>query len=381
MNQFSTGEGIREVFEVQLNEVQNSHKAIIRQAPQSCKHMVSSENFGNYLMALAKELEPDGQPRPKEANCLLLTSVHAMALHMQHKRKAGVSYFAVKVYDPNNTASYKRVEKLKPEDLSSLKLQQLMISPELITHYGEAENAPLSMMAVSLNDHVQPKMNRGATEPSPESMRLTLDCGAHAEFEAMLASANKEPKALFDLLQAKSSASGVPAFHSTLRDDHDKTVKPFAKAVLNSDLDETQKVELLAPKNVNGAPGLFVALQRGHSETVRAFVQAILDSNLGEEAKTALLAAKNSKGVPGLYIALKEGHTETVKAFTETVLRSNLVEPQKIELLEAKTTGNPVSGLALTVASKKLRPTLNEFRDVVRSSQLSAEAKNRLFSD
>lgn len=123
--------GIWSKFDGRLSAADDAFNKVLREAPEGCKHVVSSDQFGSYLTALAKTLEhvPDGPDRPKEANCLLLTANHAMALHLQRKSKAGVNYLAVKLYDPNDTAAYKRVTRLTPESLGSLDLNAMMIRP------------------------------------------------------------------------------------------------------------------------------------------------------------------------------------------------------------------------------------------------------------
>ena len=59
-----------------------------------------------------------------------------MALHVEKKSKTGVEYFSAKVYDPNVTASYRRVVKATPEDFAGLTLKDMMIKPQYANFYS-----------------------------------------------------------------------------------------------------------------------------------------------------------------------------------------------------------------------------------------------------
>ncbi len=335
MAQFSTQEGIQTAFGDQWDEVDFAFSRAIREAPQGCKHVVAPDELGRYLTALATTLQaiPQESDGPQEANVLLICGNHAMALHVQRKNKSSVDYFTAKLYDPNTTANYKRVEQLTAQGLRSLKLEDMLFGPH---HYGG------SMGMVSLDHHLQPQMDRGATLPHAKNMFMALRCGVYEDVEAMLQSSTRIPTDRFKLLQAESAESeryGLPGLYVALCDGHAETVKRFAETVLSSnDLGREKIVELLAPKSRDGTSGLFMALQNGNTETIKAFAQTVSAShNLGPEEIVELLAAKSSDGTPGLFMAFQDGDTETITAFAQTVSSSHNLGPEEmVELLAAK---------------------------------------------
>ena len=67
-----------------------------------------------------------------------------------------------------------------------------------------------------------------------------------------------------------------------------------------------------------------LAFQDGHAEAIKAFVDGVLESNLDNAVKKELLLAKNADDVPSIKIAFQNGHAEAIKAFVDGVLASNL---------------------------------------------------------
>lgn len=345
--------GIWSKFDGRLSAADDEFNRVVREAPEGCKHVVSSDQFGGYLTALAKTLQhvPDGPDTPKEANCLLLTANHAMALHLQRKSKAGVNYLAVKVYDPNDTAAYKRVTRLTPESLGSLDFKAMMIRPELQTEYAGDHAEPLSMVAVCLDHRLQPTVDRRKAVPSATNMQVALRCGANDAVHAMLesAAASQSHEELLHLLHATSPVVSRPGLYLAFEDDHAETVRLFSQSVLKiQNLDDAEKVSVLQAKNANGVPGLFFALDLNLAKTVRAFVRAVTESSLSQGQKVGLLTARcpdnadlpqSCRGRSARAAGRERGRTDAVEAFCGAVedafLSSNLTEAAKAKLLSA----------------------------------------------
>jgi hypothetical protein len=377
VRELQSQEAVEKAFAGRLSEVHHTHERWLREASPDCKHVVSSENFGQYLAALAHTLKaaPDGQHTPNEANCLVVTTDHSLALYMERKSKAGLDYFAAKVYDPNDTASFKRVEALTPEALQSLTLQQ-MLKPGAFEYYAGGANKPLWTAVASLDARLKPQMNNSAaTSPSVERMAVTLSSGAFNELTAMRQSL--PGKQLVQLLLATASGP-EPYFSVTLQRGHTETAKAFIEIVLQSDLGNSEKVGLLAAQRRDGAPGLAMALQRGHGDTVKAFAEDVLSSDLDNPSKTELLAARRIDGVPGLYVAFQEGHTEAVTGFSESVLNSTLSDAEKVKLLTART-DRGVPGLLMAFAEGRTE-TVKGFAEVVLNSNIDNKLKVQLLA-
>jgi hypothetical protein len=392
MKNFSTEQGIRLEFNStkKVAEVDAAFIKAYKEAPQGCKHLVDSHDLGRYLTALATALNvapQKGQETPKEANCMLLTESHAMSLHVERKSKEGDVYFTVKVYDPNDTAHYKRVERSTPQDLGDLTLASLLITPEDIEQYAYGDEA-LSMVAVSMDHRLQPEMDRSATVASPVNMYLALEHGLRDEVVAMVQSASQAPKELFVLLQAKRwqadrDVFGIGLAEGLIAGETD-TVKAYIDAVVRANLSEGEKIELLAAKDAYDELGLYRVLNRGQTDTVKAYVDAVGSANLSdlsEGAKIELLAAKNADDEPGLSMALNRGQTDTVKAYVDAVLSANLSdlsEGAKIELLAAKDADD--EPCLFTALGNVETDTVKAYLDAVVSANLSEGAKIKLLA-
>jgi hypothetical protein len=385
MEKFSSAQGVSLEFNSakKFAEVDAGFNKAYREAPQGCKHLVDSRNLGRYLTALATALmvaPEQGQDTPKEANCMLITRGHAMSLHVERKSKNGVAYFTAKVYDPNETAHYKRVERPTPEALGDLTLASLLIKPERIKSYANGAEA-LSMVAVSMNHGLQPQMDRSATLASPLNMHLALLCGLRDEVVAMVQSAPQGSKELFVLLQAKPSQAESNGLLSSglgigLQNDHIDAVKAYIDAVLKSDLSDKAKTELLATKRGDGTPGLYMGLQQGQTDTVKAYVDAVLKSDLPDISKVELLAAKKADGLAGLLVGLHQGQTDTVKAYVDAVLKSDLPDISKVELLAAKSADGK-TGLGIGLQNDHI-DTVKAYVDAVLTSGLPDIYKDEL---
>jgi ShET2 enterotoxin, N-terminal region len=374
IQQYGKLSDIRKAFKGKLANIHEAYHKSIREADPGCKHVVSSQGLGAYLHSLAKALEGAHQGGgPSEVNCLLLTADHSMAIHVQRKHKDGVDYFAAKLFDPNVTASYKRAVALHPEDLSGLQLQDMLVHPEVINSYAPP-GQPVPMVAVCLDNRVHASIDRSSTAATPGNMDVALCNGVPDEVRAMLRSAS--PETHFDLLQAKSSLTGIPGLNRALQDGHTDTVRVFMECVGALQLPDDKKLELLVAKRPDGVPGLSMALQKGHADTVSTFVESIVALKLSDHDKIELLAAKRADGKPGLFMAFQEGQTEAVTEFVERVLASELPDDQKLNLLVAKEpTGN--TGLQRARANAHSE-TVNAFVNKVQTSRLPQEMKDAL---
>jgi len=326
MAAFSTAAGVEGRFDAKLVDTSAQFQRLLHDAGERSKHLVGSENLGRYLESLAQALPAPGENGPSEANSLLLTNQHAMALHVQRKRKDGVEYFSAKLFDPNSTAAYKRVEALHPQDLQRLTLKDMFVAgwPNA---YCLPNQSAVSMVAVCLNERLRlPPTAGGPIPTTAENMHSALRMGMVGPIRLMLsdlASRQSMPQAeLFNLLQAKLEGHHQSGLHLALAWGHGaKTAAAFVNAVAALEaLPIELRLELLAGKRSDGVPGLYVALQEGLPVTVKAYVQAVTAAKtLSHGQQAELLAAKKANGTPGLLIALKNGHTGTVNAYVEAV--------------------------------------------------------------
>ena len=345
MPKFSTEEGIIQVFEGHLDTVGDLYDDALLQLPADCKVLLQGNHLGQYLNAMAMLLDEAVEQHggPTQANCLLITPSHTMALHLERKAKHAVRYFAARLYDPNSAASYMRVVKANPDEFCELTLERMMLRPQSSAFYAGGHAAgPIPIAAVSLDQRLKPLVD-SRCELSSASLYIAMRLGLSHDVERLLVESEKThpaPHAYFDALQATVKLHGeksAPALHIALQFGQSDAVDLFSRTVIASHrLDRTQKVELLAARRFDNLPGLFMTLRNGHRDAIAAFAKAVLSSDLDSSDKADLLAAKRSDGSPGLFVAFYNGHTQAITSFAEAILDSNLEPQAKADLLAAR---------------------------------------------
>ncbi len=400
MKVFSSKAGIHAQFDQQLAHYNKAYLQSIQQAPPACKHVFDGRQLGRYLKALAEALEEtqknkaESQQESVEVNCLLNTDNHCMALHVQRKMRQQQAYFAVKLYDPNRSAHYKRVVKPTAQELGGLQFNDLLVDSNQIKLYSLGLNKPVPITAVCLDSNLQPAMDRNIISASAENLHLALFDGSLIDvqhiLEATAENLNPQPsksRAHFELLKARYRPHGTNGFFMALHNGHAETVKAFTQWVLNADdndLNKADKVNLLSAHISDGTQGLFMAFQNGHAQTVKVFTLCILNAEekaLSKDAKINLLRACKSNGTTGLFIALHNGHTPTVTTFMHCILNAadnHLSKTDKVNLLNART-DDGVSGLQLGLHNG-FAETVAAFEASIKDSLLDEITKATLLS-
>ena len=344
MADFASTDRIESRFQSRLSELNAAFASASTRANADSKHVLREDRLGRYLAALADGLAMPAAGERTEVNCLLSTSGHAMALHMSRKSRDGIDYFSVKFYDPNRTASYKRVEALTADALRDLSLTDMLLSRAPQGIYADGFDARATLVAVCLDPNLRPKVDRRITRPSVDAMHLALSDGSVEDLRQMLARiATKKnacsPKAVFRLLRADSVYAGAPGLHLAMGGGHAETVAVFVSAVLGATaLTSEQMVELLAAKRSDGVPGLMSALQCGNAAVVKVYTGAVLNAEgLTKSQKIDLLSGKRSDGDPALLFALQCGKPSAVEAYVRAVLtHPEFSNSDKVDLLAAE---------------------------------------------
>lgn len=382
---FSQEAGIRTRFDTQLKKIESEFEDAIRNAPQGCKHVITSENFGQYLQSVARVLTqaPRAVDSPAQANCLLVTTDHAMALHLEKKYKDGVQYFAGKVYDPNDTASYKRVEQFTAEGFADLRLEDFL-GASAVRGYALDSTQPLLMAAVGLDHSVEPSMARTVHANPVGQMHIALAYGLHHDVAMILDAArdNLTDCPLFDILQARSDAHEAPGLFVALEYGMAGSVRVFVDFVLGSSaLTPDQKFNLLQASDDLRVPGLHLALQNGHRHAISEFIHAVSSTDaLSKQQKMALLEAQFHDGTPGLFAAFENDQAESVKAFSDTVHSATwLSASEKVRLLLAiADNGGSTTGLYMAFQDGSTETVCLFTESVLSARSLSSTQKFKL---
>jgi hypothetical protein len=381
VDQFDAAASIRAMFSGQLAALCDDHDVAIARAPQHAKHLVHATQFGRYLSAMATALgSVAAAGEPADANSLLIAANHVMAAHVQRKTKNGQAYYTAKVFDPNHTANYKRVEAQHPQDLERLQFKDLLIDPNAGDDYAPpGETLTLAAVCVEHNNlHMSQlqctPLNPGQQLPRASDLFLALGNGLHEALTAMAQAladhAGMTAQELLGVLSAKDPG-GTPGLHMAMQEGHADTLRVFSGILQSAELPIDDKARLLAARDAAGTPGLSVAMEDDHADTVRAFGEALQLLNLPHSQAVPLLAAKNNQGDPGLWFAMQQGCTDTVHAFGAALKSLGLPSNQVAQLLTA------IDGKGIPALLMAMRfghaDTVKAYGNAIQSLELSSQ--------
>ena len=337
-----------------------------------CKeaHLVDIDMFGGLLASQFTELAKAGPGAPPR-RMLILSDSHAMACELKFKQdQSGHPVYAVSFYDPNLTATHRRVRLGDLKSVEALSMHDLINDPRLVAEYYGGQSLAMVMVvpdegAAIGSSSSTPRLASEATgkrqlTSGPERLEHAVGAGTEGanvaplpdisanhlfqlldnNFIGDLPQAFKQIDAMPDVEQqvavlAAVNSQGVPALAKLFvgGDDNTQAVSMFATAVLSSEvLSSSQKTELLMarlPEPV-ATRGFLVALVYGQTEVVTAFMHLVLNSPaLSPEEKCSLLEARATGDLDFLNGTIDRGHGNTVIAYQEALARSTL-SPQMI---------------------------------------------------
>lgn len=380
MNRFSHADGVEDHFENNMDEWEGAFGEMICHAPAASKHLVGENQLGQYLAGMAQALD-DGQGTngPTEGNSLLISHDHVLAVQVERKSKNGVDYFSAKLYDPNNTANFKRVEAQRPDELDGLCLSSLLIKPQRMGEY-RVQGRALAMVAVCLDPALQIPLHQAKCLPDRESdqppsaqeMHMALFFGLASAVEGLARADAPQTlaqyQAVLEILEAKDGA-GIPGLHKAIRLDYGDTVQAFGERVRSSGLSNQNKIRLLSAKSPTGDVPLAKAARAGATNAVAGYAQVVLHSGLPPAAQAELLAAKDSHGVPAMALALEQGRTDAVQALGAAFAAAPLPKHMLMELLLARNAqGQSAEDVAYAHPDPKL---LKAYHEIVKNAPLS----------
>ncbi len=395
MHAFSNYAGLKSQFEGSLKPLEAEFNRLMKDTPQSNRHVVSDDRFGFYLEALANALQgaTEKTENRSSVNCLLLTGNHAMALHVEKKNKNQRDYFSVKLYDPNTTANFLRVERAMPEDLRSLKIKDLFLNPQCINDYNDSkgDTQSLSTMAFSLDPLVKPIFDRKPTMPTPANMFLALSYGSLDDFNEMADTVNQSKLSnseKVELYNAKSNTSKITGLQDAFYQGNTEMVNAYTikiEELRKSVGDRVQRASISAllfsrpiDNSIYNFPGLHAAIYFGHTKTAKIYIDRCLTLKLNPLTIKSILESRFN-GTPGMHTAFKKNLIKIIKNTTEAVLLAKTINKKiKFEVLQAMSKdGKP--GFSLPFESGHT-PMVTMFTDLILSSELPHPRKIKLLS-
>jgi ShET2 enterotoxin, N-terminal region len=378
-------QAIRAAFEGELAGLHERHRLFMAETPESAKRLVCGSGLGGYLAQVANALREQPPPcrgEPRQADILLNTINHALAIQVQRKLEPdrGGEYFSVSLYDPNRTTNHSRVEAAHADDLQRLELSAFIPSHIVADYaFGSTE---LHMAAYCRGADLKPDASPiRESEPVQLGRQLSMAMRGNlgSAVEALLAELPKHSLAGQRAILGGARIQGATALYLAMQEGNAAPVKAYTGALLGTDLTPRDKQALLRG-GTDEAPALYIAMQRGQAEAVAHFTQAVAaTTQLNARQKVALLAGKRDNGHCSVAMALLKNQAAAVAAYGASVLQCEaLSADQKLELLRADD-GNGEAALAQAMSDRTpARDAINAFCDAVTRSDLSAAHKAEL---
>jgi hypothetical protein len=285
----ATSETVLSTYDQRLVSLEAHFETAYYKADSHTKHMIANDQFGNYLTALAHQLDArSAQGNFTEGVSFLMCSKdHLMTGSIQRKvendpqsQNFGLPYFAVTLFDPNVSNTHVRVLRATPDALQNLKITDML---EHAKEYHR-KNEDLTLVAVCKEEdinlgvsqlHFTPQ-GQGAS-PSKRMLQFIFD------------------DQLYDAIAELSPA--LKAAHQTM---------PAADFL-----------ELLEMKNKAGFPFLYRKLYENDAPAVRAYGQLLQALQLPPEQMQQLWTAENAKGKAAIHMALGKDKSAAAKAWLE----------------------------------------------------------------
>jgi ShET2 enterotoxin, N-terminal region len=305
--------------------IEDAVVAATARIPPDAKHLIKANRLGRYLAHVAERLEATGG---SEANVVLLSSVHVMALHVQRKQRkageanAGASYFAVKLYDPNRTSNHTRVEVASPRALEGLRFKDLNRDAPVHVEGGSQGHLMAACQDLALS---MPQAEL-ASSVNGQALFLALTMGLCDALDATAATLRAIPgplpqEALAELLSAPADGIAPPALNVSMQLSGPGVIRSYA-ALLRVAVDRLRMApqrltELLKAETHAGVPALHAGMACGNAHTLREFGPAVAQFALPRSTTIELLAARDADGITALYASSRDGHAEVVHAYAD----------------------------------------------------------------
>ncbi|EQB7292858.1 ShET2/EspL2 family type III secretion system effector toxin (plasmid) [Escherichia albertii] len=363
-------------------------------------YFVENESWGEVIYNVFRQMEQE----KKAYTALEIHSPgHTMALGIKIK-KDKENKLVINFYDPNQTATHKRVffctkniidvRKLTAYDfLSEACLKCYGLKEETLSLFVDKtksiENNNVSIkklpdnllqsvvinfaMGAGLREIIKKTYNdsqfSGLTISQMESLceaknvnhvpglLLALQNGndnAIDEYGVLIKKSNINKEKLIHILSARTVEGTIPGLYQALQNGHAQAIKSYGKLVLDN-IDENRDLEYLLSAfkcesygSNKYTPGLFAAFQNGHADAIRAYCDVLKNSNLTRSEIIRMLEARNYDGAPGLLFAYQNGDINTIQFFFDSLVMLDIPKDIIEELLTVK--HYDFTGLSLAIS-------------------------------
>lgn len=392
-------------------------------------HLVPLQNWGEFVAGQLKSLEAAGDPAAKQ---LLVGSVnHSMALELKVKPDAdgnGMRYVA-NFYDPNLTATHKRMASNDIAHFEALKISDLLLDRSTLDDYFGDESIAMVMALppggpASLPARPGAEPERRLAGPVPPLDRSVIDplltygfAGTLRDIKDQVVELARQDPAKAEHALAVQSWDGTAGLTLAMVDGHKHAVGAFVDLVAATGLPKPVQMSLLkaqAPENLlnidsvmgtawlesaraycdglarhpslngndrallmdlrdaNGLSPMAFAMISGTPDTVAALAAQIAHLDVAPETRCRMLIARDGEGVQALGDAMACNAADRVAAYVTAVLDSPMSDQEKMHVLQADA---PPGGLLTEARQQGASLAIDAYRNAVRGSTLPASAK------
>jgi hypothetical protein len=336
---FSSKDAIRKNVQP---EAEALHFDLLTRSPDV--QLVPLDQWGGFVAQQLKSLEAAGAPAARQ--WLVNSGNHAMALELKVKQAPSGKRYVARFYDPNLTATHKRMGSNSIAEFEALTVTALLNNPSLQQAYFGKESVAMVVAlspggATSLPPANDP--DRRVAGPIPPLDASVMDpllaygfAGTLRDLKQQVVELASQHPAKAEHLLAARGSDGSPGLSFAVLDGHAHTVGTFIDLVAASGLDKPAQMRLLAAQARQGELGLAEAVGKGKPEAARAYVDALDRHPLLEASDKAQLAAtRGPDRRTALVHALVAGRPETVAALTAWVARLDVAPQVRCDLLVA----------------------------------------------
>lgn len=312
--------------------------------------LVPLGQWGGFIAEQLKSLEAAGAPAARQ--WLVNSGAHCMALELKVKQgSSGVRYVA-RFYDPNRTATHKRMGSNSIAEFEALTVTALLNNPSWRqAYFGKESVAVVTPLppggAASLPPARDP--DRRLAGPIPPLDVSVMDplltygfAGTLRDIKQQVVELASQSPAEAEQLLAGRGSDGSPGLSFAVADDHAHAVGAFIDLVAASGLDKPAQMRLLAAQARQGELGLAEAWGKCGPEVGQAYLDA-LDRHplLDASDKAQLLATSGPDRRTALVHALVSGKPGTVATLTGWIARLDVPARVRCALLLAIDHGRP----------------------------------------
>jgi hypothetical protein len=264
LGDFCSAQRVSDRFEGRLRGVDQLFDSLMYERQGLPRNLISGNALGGYLEHVADTLArqrlamPDAQGlRRAQANILLCSDDHAMALHVQRQQDAaGHETFSASLFDPNRTNDHKTAVAARPGDFAGMKLADFAGAA-----YAEALAGPgaqdLLMSATSIDARIPP--TRAGLIPTSAM--------AHPATAALA----------LGVAMKRGVVDAIDALSQAVQD------APTAQA----------RMQILAGVREGGLPALMQSMASGQADSIRAYGSLVMAADLALHDKKALLIGQH----------------------------------------------------------------------------------------